>query len=289
MILYRKEPYPIQMRNVMLLDDVKSGGIVYVNKTTYDQAITLAGRLDGDPKRVLDIIRTPKNEAYRVTIGLKDLVADMMASMPKPLNMLAPFLIFCVQNQGIEWKSDDREFAYGILHQFSQMFDFNAITLVPTEVRNNINLPTAILKEYQTSWDDLCMTLKDVVVVSYAASVQPAPVIQQTAPVVQQTAPATVVQQAVSTSAQEAHVQPASSAQTAVSKQEESEEEEMARKLAVLQAQWAKEAEEEEKKREERLSKRKNESKPTTSSTTATTSKQEAAESSSVLSEFEFE
>lgn len=284
MILYRKEPYPIQMRNVMLLDDVKSGGIIYVNKTTYDQAITLASRLDGDPKRVLDIIRTPKNEAYRVTIGLKDLVADMMASMPKPLNMLAPFLIFCVQNQGIEWKPDDREFAYGILHQFSQMFDFNAITLVPTEVRNNINLPTAILKEYQTSWDDLCMTLKDVVVVSYAAPAQLAPV-----SVVQQPAPVPVVQQAVTVPAQETLAQPEPTAQAAAPKQEESEEEEMARKLAVLQAQWAKEAEEEEKKREERLSKRKSESKPTTSSVASTTSKQEAAESSAVLGEFEFE
>ena len=45
MILYRKEPYPIQMKNVMLLDDTKSGGVVYVNKNTYDQALLLSGRL----------------------------------------------------------------------------------------------------------------------------------------------------------------------------------------------------------------------------------------------------
>lgn len=229
MILYRKEPYPLQMRNVMLLDDVKSGGVLYVNKLTYDQAIMLSSRLDGDPKRVLQILTSPKTEAYKATFGLKGLVDEMIASMPKPLNMLAPFLIFCVQNQGIEWKADDREFAYGILHQFSQLIDFNAMTLIPVEVRNNVTVPTAILTSYQASWDDLCSTLKDNVVMSYA------PVQQVVAPVVQQTVTATApipaqpAQPAQSVTPATAPVQNA--APTPSQPAEESEEERMAKAI----------------------------------------------------------
>lgn len=182
MILYKKEPYPIQMRNIMLLDDAESGGVVYVNKTTYDQALLLSSRLDRDPKRVLSLITCPANNAYIATFGLKALVEKMMATMPKPLNMLAPFLINCAANQGIEWNADDREFAYGILHQFSQLYDFNAITLVPVEVRNAIQLPTVMLKEYKTSWDDLCSTLEDKLMLAPTQPVQQVQMIQMPAP-----------------------------------------------------------------------------------------------------------
>lgn len=161
MILYRTEPYPIQMRNIMLLDDIESGGVIYVNKDTYDQALLLSGRMDGDPQRVLTTIKLPKMEVYRTIPGLKGLMENMMKTMPKPINMLAPFLIFCYQNQGIEWKADDREMAYGILHQFSQLVDFNNITLVPAEVRSNLSLPTALIKQYKASWDELCSSLED--------------------------------------------------------------------------------------------------------------------------------
>lgn len=174
MILYKKEPFPLQMRNIMLLDDAESDGVVYVNKTTYDQALLLSGRMDGDPNRVLSLLTTPKTEAYRATPGLKNIVEKMMESMPKPLNMIAPFLIYCVQNQGIDWTQVDRVFAYGILHQFSQLTDFNAITLVPAEVRNNISVPTALLKSYEASWDDLCQSLRDLVtLVPTSAASQP--------------------------------------------------------------------------------------------------------------------
>lgn len=164
MIIYRNEPYPIQMRNIILLDDIESGGVLYVNKDTYDQALLLSGRLDGDPARVLSILKTPKNEVYRTMIGLKGLMDTMMQTMPKPLNMLAPFLIFCYQNQGIEWDAKNRVMAYGILHQFSQLVDFNTITLVPAEVRSNLSLPTIMINQYQASWDDLCKSLEDKLV-----------------------------------------------------------------------------------------------------------------------------
>lgn len=164
MILYRKEPIPLQMRNIMLLDDDTTGGVVYVNKQTYDQALLLHGRFDGDPNRVINTIKGKGTETYVVNVELRGLVENMMKAMPKPLNMLAPFIILATQNKNIEWKADDLIMGYGILHQFSQLIDFNATTLVPAEVRNNLSLPTIILMQYEASWDELCSTLKDRVV-----------------------------------------------------------------------------------------------------------------------------
>lgn len=284
MILYRKEPYPIQMKNIMLLDDAKSGGVVYVNQTTYDQALMLSARLDGDPKRVLDILKSPKTEVYRTIYGLKGLVEEMMSSMPKPINMLAPFLIFCVQNQGIEWDAEDREFAYGILHYYSMLTDLNQITLVPAEVRNNISIPTAVLKAYQTSWDDLCSTLKDNVVMGAVQT----PVIQQVAQPVQQTAPTATVQTTqVAT--------PAPASQGPVSEED---------RLADFAAKMIAEAEEEERKRKAEKEARKAEREAkraaaagwsataTTAASTpapasASASASEAAKSNAILSEFD--
>lgn len=278
MILYREGPYPIQMKNVMLLDDTKSGGVVYVNKTTYDQALLLSGRLDGDPKRVLDILRSPKTEAYRATIGLKDLVEEMMSTMPKPLDMLAPFLIFCVQNHGIQWDPHDRVFAYGVLHQFSQLVDFNAITLVPVEVRNNITVATSILKEYETSWDELCSSLKDHVVlggVQQATVVQMTPVQSQT----QQTVPAQLTPQQ---SQQTQAVQ-----QSATTPASDSVED----RIKAFQAKMAREAEEDRKEREAKAAKKKaaqnEEAKTAAASVANTANKTESSQSVDVLAEFD--
>lgn len=281
MILYKKEPFPLQMRNIMLLDDAESGGVVYVNKTTYDQALLLSGRMDGDPGRVLSLLTTPKTEAYRATPGLKNIVEKMMESMPKPLNMIAPFLIYCVQNQGIDWTQVDRVFAYGILHQFSQLTDFNAITLVPAEVRNTISVPTALLKSYQASWDDLCQSLRDLVtLVPTSAPSQPvreiAPsqsVIASQPTVAAQPTPAPVVAPA-----------PASAPAPATASAEESMEEKIARISAENRARTeaAKKAAAEAKKKQESITGGKPEVTPQQKQ-----SSEEATAANAVLDEFD--
>ncbi len=184
MILYRKEPYPLQMKNIMLLDDNKSGGVVYVNKATYDQALMLSSRFDGDIARIIASLKNKKNEAYIATPGLPKLIDEMGKTMPEPINVLAPFLMFCVANQGIEWSTDKRIMAYGILHQYSQLIDFNAVFLVPPEIRSNISFPTALLMQYETSWDDLCSTLRDKVV-PLAGTSTVIPMVTATTPVTQ--------------------------------------------------------------------------------------------------------
>jgi hypothetical protein len=178
MILYKKEPYRLQMKNIMLLDDVESKGCVYVSKATYDQALMLQSRFDGDTQRVINAIKTKKTEIYITNAGLRSTIEKMAKTMPEPINMLAPFLMYCAQNQGLEWDAENREMAYGILHQLSQLIDFNATTLVPVEIRTNLTIPTALLKQYEASWDDLCSTLEDKVVlaapvIAQSVSVQP--------------------------------------------------------------------------------------------------------------------
>ena len=172
MILYRKEPYPLQMKNIMLLDDVKSGGVVYVNKATYDQALMLHSRFDGNVQRVADTIKSKKTEVYITIPNLPKVIETMGKTMPEPLNILAPFLMLCANNTGIEWNVEDREMVYGILHQYSQLIDFNAMTLVPAEVRANVQFPTSLLKQYKVSWEDLCSTLEDKVVLATKTMIQ---------------------------------------------------------------------------------------------------------------------
>lgn len=165
MILYRKEPYHLQMRNIILLDDEESGGVLYVSKQTYDQALILSSRLDGDYKRVIQILNGKATQAYITVPGLPAAIDKMAASMPEPINILAPFLMYCWNNKSINWTDSNlRVMCYGILHQYSQMIDFNAMTLVPTEVRANISFPSTLLLQYETSWNELCSTLEDKVV-----------------------------------------------------------------------------------------------------------------------------
>lgn len=166
MILYKKEPYPLQMKNIMLIDDPSTNGCLYLSKQTYDQAIILSSRLDNNPERVLSMLIGTKFLNYGSVPGLSNAIKEAMAKMPSPINCLAPFLLYCMDNQGLDWENMDITVMYGILHQFSQLVDFNAITLVPAEVRANITLPTAIIMQYEASWDDLCSSLKDRVVMT---------------------------------------------------------------------------------------------------------------------------
>lgn len=274
MIIYRKEPYPIQMKNVILLED-KSGNIIYVSKNTYDQALLMMGRLDGNPQRVYDMVKPAGFNPIQELIKDK-VVHEAMNTMPAPLNMIAPFLALAFNNPGIDWDVNNREMMYGVLHQYSMMIDFNATILVPAEVRANVVIPTSILMDYKTSWETLCSTLEDHTIVSYA---QPAP-----APVVVQQVPVAPVQQTPVVPAPQPVVsQPIAPQPTA----EQSGETEQERKMREFAERMEREAEEERKAREAKKAKREAERakakeetvKPATSAPTA----------NSVLAEYDFD
>ena len=279
MILYRKEPYPLQMKNIMLLDDVKSGGVVYVSKSTYDQALMLHSRFDGNVQRVIDTLKSKKTEAYIVIPKLPNVINTMGKTMPEPLNILAPFLMLCTQNQGIEWDENNRELVYGILHQYSQLIDFNAMTLVPAEVRANVTIPTSLLKQYQASWDDICSTLEDKVVAMSKQVViqpvaQPIPVVE-TRPVEQQK-PVTPTQPAVTQTAP---------AQAQSAKEEEQELSPLEKKLMEIRKNAEKRNEETNKKAAE--APKPKPATPAAKPITTTEQKTEAKAANAVLDEFD--
>lgn len=163
MILYRKEPIPLQMKNIILLDDNDSNGVVYLNKHTFEQAVILYNRLDGSMDRMINVLKGKATLGWEKVEGLKEAIELMFNTMPKPVNILAPFLMYCANNQGIDWNNIDRETAYGFLHEFSMVIDFNAITIIPSEVRLDISIPTVILKQFRESWNSLTKTLEDEV------------------------------------------------------------------------------------------------------------------------------
>lgn len=284
MILYRKEPYPLQMKNIMLLDDAKSGGVVYVNKATYDQALMLYSRFDGNVKRVADTIKSKKTEVYITVPNLPNVIETMGKTMPEPLNVLAPFLMLCANNEGLEWNVEDREMAYGILHQYSQLIDFNAMTLVPAEVRANIQFPTSLLKQYKVSWDDLCSTLEDKVMLAPKTVVQEVRVEQ---PVQVAPTPAPVQQALVTTPnpapAQSAPTQSTPPIQPAPAKEAEKPLSPLEKKLLEIK----KQAEE----RDKAINKKAAETpKPTPAAKPATTTaaKKEAETNAQLLNEYDF-
>ena len=274
MILYRKEAYPLQMKNIMLLDDEETGGVVYVSKDTYDQCVMLLSRFDGDVDRVLKTINCKKTEAYIVNQGLKQLMENACKTFPKPLNMIAPFLIFCTQNLTMDWSNLDREAAYGILHQYSLVIDFNATTLVPAEVRNNITLPTTLLLSYKSMWEELCSSLTDRIMLEPKAPViEVSPVPEFVERTVEPVHIPTVVQ---------------SSEVTATEEEEEEEEDPFLARIAAISADLERQTSDAKSKEEKALEKLEEEdSSQDNEDGLNFNNTNEAAESRAVLDEFD--
>ena len=167
MILYKKEPVPMLMHNIMMLDDSSTGGVVYVSKATYDQALMLWSRFEGDVNALFKFIKVPK-ETWKEIPGLFDSMKKLKDILPEPINMLVPFLKLLYDNKGLDFTDAPIEFIYGVLHQMSQLLDFNSVTLVPMEVSAKISIPTVLLKGYEQSWEDICETLDDKAVLYYS-------------------------------------------------------------------------------------------------------------------------
>lgn len=165
MILYQEKPYRgINMRNILLLDDTTSGGVIYVSQNTYDQAKAILTRFDNQ-----------YGQAWKHCVAGKVTTADAVyplavewkKTVPEPLNYLAFAFQYIKDAAGIEWESVSRRDMFGYMHELSMMIDFNACTLAPAEVRAQVIIPTTILKSYEESWKDLTEKLEDRVIVDY--------------------------------------------------------------------------------------------------------------------------
>lgn len=169
MILYSKEPINVQMKNVMMLDDPSTGGVIYISKSTYDDCMLLAGRFDGDANALIKVLFDPAE--VKDNVDLKA-AFKTMKNAPYPVQMLGPFLYFCKDNDGLSLEGATIERLYGIIHMLSQAISFNMLTLVPKEVRTKVSIPTSILNSYKKSWEDLTHSIKNDVVLVQAGSRQ---------------------------------------------------------------------------------------------------------------------
>lgn len=165
MILYQKEPLALQMRNTIMLDDNATGGCIYVSKATYDQALLISSRFDGDINRVLTQVK--KNDDYKQIEGIFAAMREFKDSAPEPINILAAFACCLNPKLPMSFLEDGHIKLYGVLHMMSLMLDFNAMTLVPSSVRATVDIPNIMIKGYEASWADLTHSLIDDVVLRY--------------------------------------------------------------------------------------------------------------------------
>lgn len=166
MLIYSKEPLNVMMKNILLLDDQFTGGYVYVNKETYDQALSLYVTFNQDILRVKQTISGKGMLNWEANKKISHVVSVCSEYFSSPLNMLAPYLAYTLPI-GVEWPEDDEEMikmAYGILHQMSQFTNFYATALMPAGAKADITIPKNIIMAYEDSWRAQLETLDKCVV-----------------------------------------------------------------------------------------------------------------------------
>ena len=148
MILYREEMTNVIQRNVLLLE-LAGGDYLYVSQNTYDQALLLYDRFEGE-KGVL-------NRTIGEGSNKKEYADFFFENAPEPICILAPFLntLLCDMELKLEMRM-----LCGVLHQMSQTIDFNSFVNVPKEVRAKVKFSKTTLVGYEKSWDDILLKLR---------------------------------------------------------------------------------------------------------------------------------
>lgn len=159
MILYTKEIPLILTQNLILLDDPAENGYIFVSKATYDQALLLWGRFEGDVNSLMLFCKNDP-DTWKDIPWIKPAMSWIKNNAPEPLNMLAPALKYAVNLKDVKEEDINAELIYGILHSISQTCDFNAMYTTPSEIRAKVSIPTAILMSYKASWENLLAPLK---------------------------------------------------------------------------------------------------------------------------------
>ncbi len=166
MLIYSKEPLNVMMKNILLLDDPFTSGYVYVNKETYDQALSLNITYNQDIGRVKQTISGKGMLNWAANKVISHVVSFCSEHFCSPLNMLAPYLAYTLPI-GVEWPEDDAEIikmAYGVLNQMSQFVNFYGTALMPATAKADITIPKNIIMSYEDSWKAQIETLDKCVV-----------------------------------------------------------------------------------------------------------------------------
>lgn len=125
-------------------------GVVYLSKSTYDQALLLFDRMEGELSYL-------KKALIGTSAKHSEAIDYFYNSAPEPLNILAPYLGLI--RDDVELETDIRSLC-GALHMMSMIIDFNEFAKVPAEVRANVDFSKSTVRKYEQSWKDMEVKLK---------------------------------------------------------------------------------------------------------------------------------
>lgn len=139
MLVYSEEHLLVTDVNVLTIA-AKGGGYFYVHRILYDQAVILDDLYSDNPH---DLIKA-------ITGGYKSRgdIVTFMRDMPKPLNILGPYLILVTE------QIDELIDMVGAIHVMSGSLNFRAMLKIPFAMRHrNPKFSLGIRDEYKLSWD----------------------------------------------------------------------------------------------------------------------------------------
>lgn len=127
--------------NVITLE-VEAGGYLYVDKTTYEEAVVIYHKYRDDYEGLCKLIGVENHEAE---------IAFVHEHLPAPMNFLAPFLTTLdgkVQTDGTLSQ------LVGCLHVISRNINFTGFIKIPAEIRRSVSFNGHIREEYDLQWKE---------------------------------------------------------------------------------------------------------------------------------------
>ncbi len=151
MIIFKEKAISIAQENCIMLElENEVQGFIYLSKSTYDQALLLSDRLEGEVsylRKVLSGSATSHAEEIQY----------FYETAPEPLNILAPFIGLVKADVKLE---RNMRTLCGVLHVMSMAIDFNEFSKVPASVRANVEFGKSAIRKYEQSWNDMEVKIK---------------------------------------------------------------------------------------------------------------------------------
>lgn len=143
MILYKTKPLSIAQENTIMLETDDGSAFIYLSKSTYDQALLLSDRFEGELSYL-------KKTVLGGEVTNDDAITYFFENAPEPINILAPYIGLIK----VDLPSELRELC-GALHMVSMSIDFNEFTKVPADVRKEVSFTKNTIRRFEQSWRDI--------------------------------------------------------------------------------------------------------------------------------------
>lgn len=143
MILYKTKPLSIAQENTIMLETDDGSAFIYLSKSTYDQALLLSDRFEGELSYLKKTVLGGEGTN-------DDAIIYFFENAPEPINILAPYIGLIK----VDLPSELRELC-GALHMISMSIDFNEFTKVPADVRKEVSFTKNTIRRFEQSWRDI--------------------------------------------------------------------------------------------------------------------------------------